>query len=266
MAGLSRDALIAQLRAAWPRLTGADAALGLALAPAVTELPVLPAEHAAEVLLAWACVLGDRDALAELERTSVAPAGAHLRARGITATVADEAIQEARLRLLVRTPTRPPGLLGYRGRGSLAGFVRTTAARLALDLVPARAEDVDAELGELVAATEPDPGLAYLRTHYADALHLALGAAWGQLPRHDRFVLGLALHHRLGLDEIAQIYGAHRATAARKLASARAAFLASTRAALRDRLAVGDPTVDSILRIVTTSLRWQALAPVVAVE
>ena len=34
--------------------------------------------------------------------------------------------------------------------------------------------------------------------------------------------------------------------------------------ALFPELAVDDPTVDSILRVVTTSLRWQALAPLVA--
>ena len=67
------------------------------------------------------------------------------------------------------------------------------------------------------------------------------------------------MHEKLDLDAIAKIYQVHRATAARRAASARAALIGLVRAAIRRELAVGETTVDSILRVVTTSTAWAAL-------
>ncbi len=247
---------LSDVRAAWPDVGAAAPALE------ALDLDAEPA-HRADVLLAWACVLASPTALDQLERDAVAPAARHLASRGFAAHVVDEAVQAARVRLIIGTGDGAPAFTTYRGRGPLAAFVRTTVARLAVDLARDGATIAEPTLDHLVD-DQPDPELAYLRAHYADALARALTAAWAALPRHERFVLTLALHHRLGSDEIARIYGSHRATAARKLAAARAALHAGLRLALRDQLAVGDPTVDSILRVVTTSQRWQALAPMVA--
>lgn len=249
---------IAEVRAAWPDAHGDPTALDAAAAG------LDPGADGAQVILAWACALGAASALEQLERDALGPAARHLAARGFDEARIDEAIQETRVRLLVGGAERAPGLLAYRGRGPLAAFVRTTAVRIALDLGSRADRDDPEPTLALLSDGAPDPDLAYLRTHYADALGRALAAAWAGLPRHERFVLGLALHHRLDTDAIARVYGCHRATAARKLAAARATLYAATRAALRATLAVDDPTVDSILRVVTTSLRWQALAPLVA--
>jgi hypothetical protein len=59
----------------------------------------------------------------------------------------------------------------------------------------------------------------------------------------------------MAVEEIARVYGLHRANATRRLAAARASLIANTRACLRERLAVGDETLDSILRVVSTSVR-----------
>ncbi len=80
------------------------------------------------------------------------------------------------------------------------------------------------------------------------------------LAPHDRFVLDLELHRGLGVEQIATIYGVHRTNATRRIASARAAFVSGTRDALRATLGIGDVTLDSILRLMTTSARWTALA------
>ncbi|MBL8621513.1 MAG: hypothetical protein JNK64_09425 [Myxococcales bacterium] len=248
---------IAEVRAAWPDAHGDPAVLAAAAAG------LDPSADHAQVMLAWACALGAASALDQLERDALGPAARHLAARGFDPARIDEAIQETRVRLIVGGADRAPGLLAYRGRGPLAAFVRTTAVRIALDLGSADRDDPEPTLA-LLADGAPDPDLQYLRTHYAAALGQALATAWAGLPRHERFVLGLALHHRLDSEAIARVYGCHRATAARKLATARATLYSATRDALRAALAVDDPTVDSILRVVTTSLRWQALAPLVA--
>jgi hypothetical protein len=75
-------------------------------------------------------------------------------------------------------------------------------------------------------------------------------------------VLGLLLQEKLDLEAIAAVYQVHRATAARKAASARAALIAAARDHIRSTLDVGDATIDSILRVVTTSRLWDALATI----
>src|SRR6185503_21185815 len=149
--------------------------------------------------------------------------------------------------------------LAYRGRGPLAAFIHTTVARLAIDRHREERELPDADVASLVGDAHPDPELEAMRTRYAAALAAAVAVAWQRLAPHDLFVLRLELHQRLGVDEIARVYGVHRGTAVRRLASARAALVAGTRSALRDSLAVGEATVDSVLRVVTTSARWAAL-------
>lgn len=248
---------LVEIQASWP--AARDARGALLAAPALDD-----GADRASVIWAWACVLGDPSALQRLEDDALAPAAHHLLGRGFDSDRVDEAIQQTRVHLIVGRDDRPPGLCGYRGRGPLPAYVRTAAVRVAIDLrVDADVDDPEPTLA-LLADGAPDPELTYLREHYADALRGALAAAWAALPRHERFALQLALHHGLDVDGIARVYACHRATAARKLATARATLYAATRDALRAALSVDDPQLDSILRVVTTSVRWHALAPLLA--
>lgn len=220
----------------------------------------LDGAHRGDVVLAWACLARSSSALAHLDASALAPAAAHARRTGLPAALVDDAVQLARIRLVVADAERAPGLRAYRGRGSLAAFVRTVVTRIALDLQRRDRESPADDLVATLAGTTDDPELAYMRDRYAGALRDALRLAWHALAAHERFVLGLQLHEKLDLDAIAQLYQIHRATAARRAASARATLVAGTRAELRKALDVGDTTVDSILRVVTTSVAWSALA------
>lgn len=97
-----------------------------------------------------------------------------------------------------------------------------------------------------------------MRSHYAEQLTAAVREAWTRIAAHERFILSLRFLDGIAIDDIARIYDVHRATAARRTAAARAALVSATRQALRDRLAVGDDTVDSILRVITTSVQLGA--------
>ena len=209
-----------------------------------------------EMLLAAACLAGESAALAELDRTALQPAAAHARASGFPAALVDDAVQTARMRLVLGDA---PILATYRGRGSLAAFVRTVVLRIAIDLRRRDRETPEDHIEDVLAASHPDPELDYMRTQYADVLRDSLRTAWQQLSPHERFILGLQLHERLDLDAIAKLYQIHRATAYRRAATARAALLAKTREVIANRLGAGDTTVDSLLRIVTTSVAWSAL-------
>jgi RNA polymerase sigma-70 factor, ECF subfamily len=198
--------------------------------------------------LAARCLAGEPAALAELEAGPLAEAAAHLASLGFGSAAVDESLQRARTKLVV-----DKALAAYRGRGSLALFVRTTAVRLAVDAHRKTRREV--ELGELLAAPLDDPELEYMRKLYADNLVAAAREAWTRLAGHERFLLALRIYEQMSVDDLARVYQIHRASAARRAAAARAAFVGHVRAALRAKLAVGDSTLDSILRIVTTSVQ-----------
>src|SRR5262249_54151843 len=144
-------------------------------------------------------------------------------------------------------------LRGYRGRGPLAMYVRTTVVRLAINDANRARRDV--ELGEMLAAPNADPELEYMRKLYAEHLVAAVRDAWTRLAAHEQFLMSLRIYDAMSIDDLARVYQVHRATAARRAAAARASFIAHVRAALRDRLAIGDTTIDSILRIISTSVQ-----------
>jgi len=215
----------------------------------------LTGEPRTDLLLAWACVAGSQSAFAALDEQALVPAAHHVRASGFAPALVDDALQLARMRLVVG---EPPVLRTYRGRGRLAGFVRTVALRCAIELQRRERETPDEHIADVLGGGT-DPELDYMRRQYSGVLREALRAAWLALAPHDRFILGLQLHERLDLDAIAKLYQVHRATAYRRAATARASLITKTRTAIRERLDVGDTTVDSILRIVTTSVAWSAL-------
>ncbi len=216
----------------------------------------LDGEHRDDVVLAAACVGKVVPAIAELETRAIAPALHDVRTKRLAGDALDDIAQLARLRLLVGPP---PAITGYQGRGSLAAFVRTLVFRIAIDQRRGIREVADDGTAGLIDQLGTDPELALMRERYAGDLGEALTTAWRALAAHDRFVLGLELQQRLGIDEIARVYAVHRTNATRRLASARAALVAGVRTALREKLGISDSTLDSILRLLTTSTRWSAL-------
>lgn len=235
--------MLGELTAAWPAIAW-DAAR---IEPHV-EGAALDGPHRADLLWAWACLAGEPAAVGALERGPLAEARDHLRTLGIAAAAAGEAAQRALTRLVV-----DGALAGYRGRGPLATFVRTTVVRLAID--DHRRAPVTVDIGELVRSPSPDPELEYMRTLYGSHLAAAVRDAWARIAPHERFLLSLRIYEAMTVDDLAQVYAIHRASAARRAAAARASLIAATRACLRERLVVGDATLDSILRVVSTSVQ-----------
>lgn len=209
-----------------------------------------------DLALARRAAHGDQAAIAALETGPFAQARAHLAARRFPAWVADEAMQQTRIALLV-ADEGPPGIARYAGRGPLAAFVRVVAVRFALKAAPAHDEAavVDQLQGDAVT-----PELASMKTTYGPQVREAVLDAWRALAPHDRFVLSLDLHKRMTVQEIATLYGVHAVSAARKLARSRSALLDGVREMLRARLGASADTVDSVLRLVTFPIAPSDLA------
>lgn len=244
------DDAVARATAALPGVAIDGAALTAALAARAGGGAV----DAVELALALACARGDAAALAIFERDYLRDLPASLAHMRLDAAVIDDVVQRTRARLLVAEPGAAARVVEYAGRGRLRGLVQVVATRLAVDHT--RAKDRPGggdELDELVAIAD-DPELAFLKATYRAAWREAFTAAVGDLDARARNLL--RLHHLGGatLEQLAAMYGVHRATAVRWLADARAGLLRGTRRRLTAALAVSPTELDSILALIGSRL------------
>jgi RNA polymerase sigma-70 factor (ECF subfamily) len=224
---------------------------------AKAPLDVLSALTLEDVALALAAVLGEREAVAEVERTVVEPLPRTLSRLRPTPELVDELRQELREKLLVASESARAKLLDYRGRGPLGAWARVIALRAAYDRARTSARerqtsDEDA-LADLVDAADP-PDLAELRRKYSAELREAFRAAARRLDAEQRAVLRSHAIDALTIDQIGALYQVHRATAARWVQQAKASLLAALRDELSRRLGEGHDACDSVVALVRSRI------------
>ncbi len=253
---------IAGAEVAWPRLRvpreGFVAALARRLEPAddaVALRTALASLDVAGLYLAFACVLGDRQALAYFDADCVADLDAALRAAGVSASQVAEAKQRVRHKLLVGGPEGPPRLVSYAGRGDLRGFVRVVAVREGIDLLRQtsrrEAHEVPAADEQLERATVgEDPEMLLIKERHRDALREAFTEALAQLSTRERTVLRLSVAEGLSIDQLGAAFQVHRATAARWLAAVREQLFKATRRGLMTRLRIDGREFESLMRVI----------------
>ena len=201
--------------------------------------------NAHDLRLAAACLAGDPHALATFERDHLAPAAAALRRAGYDAALVDDAIQLLRYRLLVATPEREAKLASYRGTGALAGWLRITALRQARALLGPRVVSIDSRRDRDATSVSLDAVLA-ARVH-GPRVREILRAAIASLDERPRESLRLEVVEGMPHHAIAERWHVHRTTVVRWIEEARATIAAAVRRELRDELAVGVDTANSIL-------------------
>lgn len=204
----------------------------------------------ADLLLASACLAGSPSALArfdEVLREEVRRAVAPL---DTSNTLVDEVTQLAREKLLV-----PPARLAeYAGQGTLVGWLRAVAVRLALNAKRpgAREQPVSAVPDQPLA--DPDPELALLRARYRDEFRTAFAGAVRALTPRERTLLRLTTLDGLTLATVGQMYGKDASTISRWLAAARATLLERTRGTLAQTLRLSTAELDSVMRAADSEL------------
>lgn len=250
------DAAVAAARAQWPDVVFADedmvAFIGSRLTGTdlVSALRALPA---ADMALAAACVAQKPSAHAAFEALlgEVDAAGATV---GASSDLVDEVKQLLRVQLLVPNAGKPPGLAGYRGKGSLRGWLRITATRELIRHKRKRQREVSLSRGldDLFAVSDPE--LQSLKAQYRGEFAAALREAIELLSSEDRTLLRQHLADGMSIDAIGAAFGVHRATAARWLVRARAALVATTHRRLAERLQLPLEEIESAIRFVQSQL------------
>ncbi len=239
----------------WPSVTSLSAeaffeALGLQVGH---RLEALAALRVSDVFLAKACLAADAAALAHFERAIMNPARSVLARLG-EPDFRDDVVQRMRERLLMTVEGVPPRLGQYTGQGSLLNWVRSSLYRLGLTM---RRLDHPAENSEELA-TLPDAAwpleLQYIRVAHRDAFAQAFREALAALDEQGRTVLRLNLAEKLSIDQLAVVYGVHRATVARWVVRARTALTTQVEATLKERLSLETAEYDALLESLQQNL------------
>ncbi len=219
-----------------------------------TALERLKGVYLTDLYLACACAQGDAVALKLIQERVWDDARLAIR-RLVPAEAISEVEQRVRAKLFLEEEGRPPRIAIYIGRGPLAGWLRAVAVREALMFLRSRKQEALAPPDELLElATAESPEQLLMRQQFEQHFRGCFEAALKALPQRERSCLRLHLVAGAGIDQLGQIYGVHRATAARWLARAREGLLTATRACLQQQLQLTPSSLDSLLRLVDSQL------------
>jgi RNA polymerase sigma-70 factor (ECF subfamily) len=243
---------IALAREAWPDVeVPEDLFEGYVLARA--EGADVAGLRLTDLYLACACSLGDRRALAAFDRAFLAPVEGIVRGVAGAGHLASDVAQVVRARLLGDESGRRR-ISDYRGTGALAGWVRVVALRIAANARRGERAAAAASAGSSAPPTPPAIEDMVLRARYGDAFNDAFRRSFRALGAEDR--LALRLHYADGrsLDQVAAALDLSRATAGRRLLSARTRLREETLRILGDELGASREELESVLAAIRSHL------------
>ena len=250
---------LAKGREAWPSVTLAPEHflrhLARHLPPEGVPADTLRQVRAADLYLACACAESEPQALELLERHVLQKLTSRL---GLPPGVTlDEVLQVARQRLLLGVAGSAPKIAEFSGRGSLSGWVRIVASRIAQELLSrdGRQEpfsDPPQALERMLSGNDPERD--FLQAHSRQVVSEALQAALAELSERERALLRMHHLHGLTMDRIATMYREPRSTVARHVAQARERLLKLTHRELAVRLKLPPRELESLLGLVQSRL------------
>lgn len=253
------EALVRRAKASWPTLSlrPEDFVRALARHVRAEELPgALESLHAEDLYLAIACLRGEPQATAELDRRIRAGPLAKVARQLANRVSADDVHGRLLQRLLMAEPGKQPKLAEYAGRGPLDGWLQVVAFRVALNLAPpdARAVPLDEQLLADEGPATGHPELDLLRQRFRSDFRAAVRKAVEGLSARDRTLLQLSVMEGVGIDALSRTFQVHRATVARWIVAAREQIIAGTREALREHLALKPSELDSLMGLADSQL------------
>ncbi|MDB4957832.1 MAG: putative DNA-binding regulatory protein [Myxococcales bacterium] len=234
------SAAIAAATERWPGITVSAAKLAELVDPDGTE------EIRPDLVLACACLEGDRTALALFEERILTPVAARLNRSGIGTGAAEEAISRLRSTLFVSEPGTKPRLASYSGRGDLRGWLEVVATREAYKVArrepPAGDDHILASLPD-----DDDLELRHIKAQHRAELGRAFAEALALLGTRERLILRQRYLDGLTFDDVAALHGVHRITVMRWLARIEKSLLRDIRRVLSKRLQLGAADVEHLV-------------------
>jgi RNA polymerase sigma-70 factor (ECF subfamily) len=189
--------------------------------------PAISVANVAEVHLAIACARGDEKAIAAFDRAYLDVVPIALAGMKLAAATVEDVRSGVRDKLLLADGEKVPRILEYAGRGRLRGLVQVSASRMAIDRI--RLEEREAELPAREIAAAGNLELSLIKAQYRAAFVDGFAKAVASASRRDRNLLRLHFLGGVTLEQLATMYGVHRATVVRWLAAAREGVFGATR-------------------------------------
>jgi RNA polymerase sigma-70 factor (ECF subfamily) len=251
--------------AAWPGVTVPAADLIAALADKLAGDLALESVDAAELYLAIGCVRGDAAAIAAFDTGYLYVVPQALASMKLPAATVDDVRSIVRDKLLLADGDKPPRVLDYAGRGRLRGLVQVTATRSAIDRIRHDSKEVELPAGRDLAASA-DVALSLIKAQYREAFSTGFAQAVAQASRRDRNLLRLHFLGGVTLEQLAQMYGVHRATIVRWLAAAREAVFGATREHVAQTLKAPADELDEMFDLVKSRVELSVERLLASVE
>ncbi len=219
----------------------------------LAERPTAAPEHAADLYLACACADAAAGALAAFERVYLSRVDGFVARHRLLPSTLEDLKQQLRERLFANGRIRD-----YSGQGPLGNWLRVLAVRAVVDLGRKKKETLlGAQSGSGLAGALRAPGepeLDFVKETYRAAVARAFKQSLGDLPSEQRNLLSLHFVDGLTLDELAGLFHIHRATVARRIASARVAVLDEARRRFCAEAGVAPAEADSVFALVRSQL------------
>jgi RNA polymerase sigma-70 factor (ECF subfamily) len=215
---------------------------------AADDPPAVTAGNVAEVHLAIACARGDEKAIAAFDRAYLDVVKVALAGMKLAQATVEDVRSGVRDKLLLADGERPPRILEYAGRGRLRGLVQVSASRMAIDRI--RMEEREAELPAREIAAPANIELSLIKAQYRAAFVDGFARAVATASRRDRNLLRLHFLGGVTLEQLATMYGVHRATVVRWLAAAREVVFGATRAHVADTIGAPAEELDEMFDLV----------------
>jgi RNA polymerase sigma-70 factor (ECF subfamily) len=212
--------------------------------------------HAEDLYLACACVdgvVGAADAFVEELRADLAGYVARVTGRTDAKT---EITDELLVDVLVGRGGSPPKLATYAGRGPLRAWLRMVAVRRSLNA--ARDDERHARgakhlFHEMMDAGH-DPELAFIKRQYGPAFDEAFHDAVAAIDPTHRALLRLHYGEGVTLAVLGAMHGWSKPTTSRRLADARDALLTRATGILREKVQLGDSSLESLLKMMRSNI------------
>ncbi|HEV7559141.1 MAG TPA: hypothetical protein VGO00_26890, partial [Kofleriaceae bacterium] len=214
----SLRALCDEAAATWPGVVVPPEQVIATLAAKLAgdDPPALTAAAVSEIHLAVGCARGDPAAIAAFDRSYLEVVPAALAGMKLPTATIEDVRATVRDKLLLGDP---PRIVDYAGRGRLRGLVQVTATRTAIDRIRADEREVELPADHRLVAPG-DIELSLIKAQYREAFIAGFTQAISAMTRRDRNLMRLHFLGGVTLDQLAQMYGVHRATVVRWLAAA----------------------------------------------
>lgn len=235
-------------RDAWPDLAIAEADYEAYVVARLEDGAGWEAVNGPDLYLACGCARGERAAIRAFEEHHMTRVPGYLsRTASVDAAAVDEVCQLVRVRVLAPRGGAPPRIAEYSGRGSLAAWLRVVTLRIHANLRRSAEDAADSDALDVAASVVASPELAVIRARYKDVVERALKDAVARLDSRERAVFRLCYVDGLALERVGAIYGVHKSTVSRWLASARERVVAMATDRLRADVEMARDELESLV-------------------